>query len=143
MDDGTQRGQANSEYSGAGNTEPASPTTSQNTEFYTPPITYTNPHTAQQQPGQYYDPYYYQQLPPKSEYSNYGGSTLPPVVSATPAPAPAPAPVTKAGEKRICGLSMTSFLLLCVVAFLVVSGAILGGLFGSGAINPDPVPKPE
>lgn len=54
-----------------------------------------------------------------------------PVATATPHPAPG----TKAGNKRICGLSMTVFLLLCVILFLLTCGAILGGVFGSGVLS--------
>ena len=32
-------------------------------------------------------------------------------------------------------MSKTAFLLWCVVAFLVVSAAVLGGVFGSGVLK--------
>ena len=77
-----------------------------------------------------------QPLSPQSGYVYYGspatgtdGKLLP--VATTPTPVA----VTKPSEKRICGISETVFLLWCVVAFLVVSGVVLGGVFGSGILN--------
>ena len=86
-------------------------------------------HYAAQQPNPYYAA---QQPAPKVEYGYYGGQAAAtdgnvlPVTTATAA---------ETGEKKICGISKTAFLLWCVVAFLIVSGAILGGVFGSGVLN--------
>lgn len=137
------RGQTNSDSGGVGRmdlvevTPPSrdtvSPTSSQYTGsgYYSRPVTYFNPATAPPNPNQTYDPYY-QYQPPKSDYVYYGG----PSAVATPAPTPAPEPAPKKGvDRKVCGMSMTAFLLWCVVAFLVISGAICGGVFGSGVIE--------
>lgn len=109
-----------------------SPATPQGEYFYRPHSTHVDPITTQNYQNPSHDAYYYQHLPPKTDYGpGYYGD---PAVYGAPAPTPA-APVTEAGEKRVCGMSKTAFLLWCVVAFLIVSGAVMGGVFGSGVLK--------
>lgn len=75
---------------------------------------------------------------PLSPHAYYGSSAVGADGGLLPvaAPSPLPVPATKPSEvKRICGISKTAFLLWCVVAFLVVSGAVFGGVFGSGVLR--------
>ncbi|RPB29647.1 hypothetical protein L211DRAFT_832356 [Terfezia boudieri ATCC MYA-4762] len=76
-------------------------------------------------------PYPQAQSPPpvKPEHSYHAGATP-------------QAPDADHKKKKICGMTMTMFLVLCVVLFLVVSGAILGGVFGSRVLYGPTPPTP-
>ncbi|RPB29643.1 hypothetical protein L211DRAFT_31742 [Terfezia boudieri ATCC MYA-4762] len=68
-------------------------------------------------------PYPQTQSPPpvKPEHSYHAGASQ--------------APDADNNKKKICGMTMTIFLVWCVILFLVVSGAILGGVLGSGVLD--------
>lgn len=125
MRSSTLHGRTNSEHSGAGHTDPSSPTASQygtGSGYYPHPVNYFNQTAPHHKPNQAYDPYYHQHA---SYY--YGDSAVGAI--------PASESDTKAGEKMMCDISKTACLLWCIVAFVVVSGAILGGVFGSGVLH--------
>ncbi|KAF8459316.1 hypothetical protein BGX38DRAFT_1264258 [Terfezia claveryi] len=97
------------------------------TGYYVPGVHYNENHSY----GVGAAPYPQAQSPPplKPEHSYYEG-------------APPLAPDGDKKKKKICGMGMTIFLVLCVILFLVIAGAILGGVFGSGVLpknNNDPV----
>ncbi|KAF8422733.1 hypothetical protein EV426DRAFT_670262 [Tirmania nivea] len=100
---------------------------------------YNAPVTGYYAPGAPYNPVPYPQAqsppPIKLENSYYAG--------APPTPAPPTEPLAGAAadggkKKRICGMTITNFLVMCVILFLIIAGAVLGGVFGSDLLEPDP-----
>ncbi|KAF8464422.1 hypothetical protein BDZ91DRAFT_729817 [Kalaharituber pfeilii] len=92
---------------------------------------------------------------PKPEYSYYSGQPQPPqpgqsVVAGAPASAAGQVTVAAGGEsgeksakKRICGFSVTMFSLICIILFLIVAGAILGGVLGGVVFKGDGDSEPQ
>jgi len=102
------------------------------TGYYAPGVQY-NPDQSYGIPGA---PYPQAQSPPpvKTEYSSDVGAPQP--------PAAAVAAVASGSKKKgVCGMKVTVFLLLCVILFLIIAGAVLGGVFGSGVLKPKFVPS--
>lgn len=109
---------------------------------------YNAPMTGYYAPGEQYNPdqsygvgaapYPQAQSPPpvKPEHSYYAGAPPPPALPTGPATgAVVPAPDGAKKKKRICGMTTTIFLVLCVILFLIIAGAVLGGVFGSGVLK--------